>query len=188
MKRTHSISTGESQYLRKHYFDGREGFMDHGHQITTLGNRQRDRDIPEWTKHDEQIQKMLLRSFPKLRTNEDQRYKAGQWMRFIQLYWRRYSSRQIIMEEMMLTANQLKSLRSKIVRAGNGLPTDGRKKRGGPRGGDWKKRESHLQTPVVSLEELLQLEQRPECYGLQPGERHVPHSRVLKKLASKKSR
>lgn len=67
-------------------FDGQDPFMTGGHQIIKL--RTGDRVIPEWTKSDKKIQAILLRSFPKLRTDPKQRVSAARWATIIQLYYR----------------------------------------------------------------------------------------------------
>jgi hypothetical protein len=181
VKRTNPASSEDFGSLRNS-FDGSDSFM-RGHQITTLGNRKRDRCIPEWTKYDAQIQGVLSRSFPKLGTNKKQRAQAGCWSQFIYLYWRASEDRQTIMSEMRLTAEQFKTLRTRIVRAGNGLPTDGRKKRGGPRGGDWKKREGERGTPIMYM--WSGPDDEPV---LQPGEHLVPHSEALNKINRRESK
>jgi hypothetical protein len=117
-----------------------ESILD-GHQVIAIRvNRKRP---PAWTQNDEQVRAVLLRSFPKMHTDRVHRKRAGTWMRFIHLYWRYrgdggsmmsqrfvepnkvYTQRDIA-KELKITLAQLKSLRTRIVRAGKGLPTDGR--------------------------------------------------------------
>jgi hypothetical protein len=132
-------------------FDGSESYMS-GHQMLKV-RRNESRKVPEWVKSNEGIQKVLMRSFPKMneRNREGyptsqankQREQAGVWVRFIQLYWRAREPRvrevrasgtcvitqQDIATEMRMTLGQLKSLRTRIIRAGQGVRTDGRGER-----------------------------------------------------------
>lgn len=55
-------------------------------QIEKVRHRVRYYDRRTWT--DEHIRKVLLRAFPKLHTDPDQRAQAGRWARVIQLYFR----------------------------------------------------------------------------------------------------
>ena len=106
------------------------------------------RRVPEWTKSDAEIRKVLLRSFPKYNENSrvgrTQRERAGLWIRFIQLYWKQSGKNnggygrdefvepgQVITlkdlaDEMNMSLAAAKSLRTRIVRAGHGVRCDGR--------------------------------------------------------------
>jgi hypothetical protein len=119
-----------------------------GHQVWVVRQRQRSR--PEWTKRDDEIRAVLLRSFPKIRDESSalcngQRKRAGLWMRFIQLYWIQSGNNagdgssdhpfpdpgQVITlkdvaDEMKISLAAAKSLRVRIERAGRGIRCDGR--------------------------------------------------------------
>ena len=67
--------------------DGRElGPTGVGFQIKNI--RTEKRDVPEWARTNEGIQKLLLTAFPKLKINESQRKRAGRWAQVIQMYFR----------------------------------------------------------------------------------------------------
>jgi hypothetical protein len=103
--------------------DGNDQFM-RGHQIIKI--RHISRDIPEWTKTDEGIQQVILRSFPKMNSDSRQRNRAGRWALIIHLYFRMQESRTFIAEEMGLKPNTVNTLINNIKRAGAGRRADGR--------------------------------------------------------------
>jgi hypothetical protein len=79
----HKRGKGE---LRK-TIDGRElGPTGVGFQIKNI--RTEKRDVPEWARTNEGIQKLLLTAFPKLKINDSQRKRAGRWAQVIQMYFR----------------------------------------------------------------------------------------------------
>lgn len=106
--------------------DGRDGFM-RGHQI--IKKKRLRRDIPEWTKSDRKIQEILLRSFPKLRTDYKQRKLAARMARIIHLYFRVGSPRNEIVEELDINQNLFRVLLNGIRRAGKGLTKNGRERK-----------------------------------------------------------
>ena len=119
--------------LRSFYFDGNDPFMTNGHQILKI--RQGNRKIPAWAKDKRKIQAILLRSFPKLRTDVHQRARAARWMAIIQLYFRVQMTRSQVAAETKLPPNVVKMLIRNISRAASGLPSYGTKKRtGNPNG------------------------------------------------------
>lgn len=83
---------GKSLGALRRSFDGSEPFMTGGHQIKeTAGATQharRLRKIPVWALDDTQVQILLLRCFPSLKTVPEQRAKAARWARIIHLYYR----------------------------------------------------------------------------------------------------
>jgi hypothetical protein len=84
------------QQLRE-ILDGDDPFMVGGHQKSHL--RTKERKVPEWTKNNKKTQQVLLRSFPKLRTDLKQRLQAARWARIIHLYFRmQYTYRQVAAE------------------------------------------------------------------------------------------
>jgi hypothetical protein len=111
--------------------DGKEQFMRSGHQI--LVERKHKKVMPEWAKDDKEIQKILLRSFPKWRTDKKQAARAGRWARVIQLYFRIGHTHGQIAEEMSLTYKQVHDLVDRIRRAGQGFSANGTRRKLGSR-------------------------------------------------------
>lgn len=101
--------------------DGNDGFMT-AHQIKKI--RTRERDIPAWTLNDKEVRKVLLRSFPKLRTDNAQAIRAGRWMRLIHLYYRVQMSNTQVSKEMGMTLNATKMALKSIRRVARGQRTD----------------------------------------------------------------
>ena len=114
------------------------------HQTMKIATK--PRKAPEWTKTDAGIRAVLLRSFPKLREDSSvgraQSKRAGVWMRFIQLYWRQSGTNnggpgrdefvepgritlRDLADEMNISLEAAKSLRTRITRAGIGVRCDG---------------------------------------------------------------
>ncbi len=103
--------------LRKS-FDGNDPFMTQGHQILKI--RRGDRRIPTWAKDKRKIQAILLRSFPGLRTNIQQRARAARWVVIIQLYFRVQMTLTQVAEETKLPKSLVQSLIRSISRAAAG--------------------------------------------------------------------
>ena len=61
------------------------GFLS-GFQIKKI--RTEERELPEWVRTNEGIQRVLLAAFPHLQTSENQRKRAGIWARILYLYHR----------------------------------------------------------------------------------------------------
>jgi len=121
---------GVARRLRRQV-DGNDGFTS-GHQIITL--RQSNREDPEWTKSDAEIREVLRRSFPKLDTDAGQRFRAGRWMRVIQLYFRKHYTHGQIAAEMGLKYRNVESLICRIKRVSKGERANGTGMLGNPRG------------------------------------------------------
>ena len=121
---------GVARRLRRQV-DGNDGFTS-GHQIITL--RQSNREDPEWTKSDAEIREVLRRSFPKLDTDAGQRFRAGRWMRVIQLYYRKHGTEGRIAEEMGISVAAVRSLIRSIKRVTKGVSANGTGALGRPRG------------------------------------------------------
>lgn len=90
--------------------------------------------IPEWSKNDQEIQQILLRSFPKLDRDEVQRQRASRWIRVIYLHYRLCWVHSQIAEEMGLTEAQVRRIIHSIRRAAAGKRADGTGSMGGRRG------------------------------------------------------
>ena len=123
------------EQLRK-VLGGNDSFVAGGHRIVKL--RQRRRIIPEWTRSDEKIQEVLLRSFPLLQTDPKQRTKAARWASIIHFYFRlQYTYRQTA-AELGMTFYAVRQATIYIRRVAQGIWSNGRgkftgRKRGRPR-------------------------------------------------------
>jgi len=106
-------------------FDSKDGFVSSGHQIKKI--RAHSRVVPDWTADDQAVQKLLLRSFPNLKTSPYQRKFAGRWVRVIHLFYRMGLSRTEIAKEMRVRDRVIKDALRSIKRASRGLRADGRK-------------------------------------------------------------
>lgn len=102
--------------LRRH-LDVNDGFMS-AFQITKI--RTLEREIPAWTLNDKEVRKVLLRAFPKLRTNGPQAIRAGRWMRLIHLYYRVPMSNSQVAKEMDMSLNVVKKTLQHIRRVAKG--------------------------------------------------------------------
>lgn len=119
---------GELRSLR--IFAGSDSFMKGGHRIIN-SNRARvgpARKNADWAKSDKKVQKLLLRVFPKMLTDDKQRKRAGRWLRVIQLYFRYGYSYGDTAAEIGEKKKFVQDVLCRINRALQGLPCDGRKK------------------------------------------------------------
>jgi len=91
--------------------------------------RTRNHDKPLWSRNNNLIRELLLRSFPNLKISEKQRQKAGRWARVIYLYYWLGMPHNQIAEEMSIGYGALTSLLRNIRRVGNGT-TANKKLRG----------------------------------------------------------
>jgi hypothetical protein len=106
--------------LRKK-LDGSEAFMS-GHQIRKI--RTREKQIPSWTLRDKDVQKIILRAFPNMKTNKTARKRAGRWARIIYLYYRSHMTSSQISAELGETINQTKMTLKAIRRVWHGKRAD----------------------------------------------------------------
>jgi len=94
-----------------------------GHRIVKI--RRQKRPVPEWARHQKQIRGLLLRSFPRLATDQKQRKRAARWARIIHLFFvlgHTYSQVAGELDEQLLTVH--KSI-NHIRNASRGLRPDG---------------------------------------------------------------
>ena len=123
------------QQLRK-VLEGNDSFIAGGHRIVKM--RQRRRVIPEWTRSDEKIREVLLRSFPLLETDPKQRTRAARWASIIHFYFRlQYTYRQVA-AELQMTFYAVRQMTIRIRLVAQGVWTNGRgkftgRKRGRPK-------------------------------------------------------
>jgi hypothetical protein len=121
-------TNGELRALR--IFAGSDSFMKGGHQIINsnrarVGPKRKDAD---WAKSDKQVQKLLLRVFPKMAADEKQRMRAGRWLRVIQLYYRSGYSYGDAAIEIGINKKVVSDILCRISRALRGRPCSGKKK------------------------------------------------------------
>lgn len=123
--RNSSLSTRQNdfRYLSQQ-LDVHDGFMT-GHEIKKAKGAQENRVPPGWALDDEKIKQILLRSFPKMQTNEAQRKKAGRWLRAIHLYYRMGLLRPVVIKELKISFTAWKALIRSIRRAAQGVRADG---------------------------------------------------------------
>jgi hypothetical protein len=123
------------QQLRR-VFEGSDPFMGGkgggGHQI--VGPRKRKRQVPLWAQNTEKIKAILIRSFPKLKTDLKQRARAARWARVIHLYYRLGWTYTQVAEELEMKPGNLHNMTVSIRRAANGLRANGTGKLAGKRG------------------------------------------------------
>jgi hypothetical protein len=107
------------QWLRG-FFDGKEPFMS-GHQIIKRAGRSqhsaRLQRTPAWAMDDKAIQKLLLRSFPKLKTDLLQRARAARRYWIIYLYFRASWTSGQIASQLGLTDKKVRKVISRIRNA-----------------------------------------------------------------------
>lgn len=84
-----------------------------------------EREVPEWAKTNEGIQKILLTAFPRLQTDIIQRKRAGRWAQVINLYFRKGWSRSEVAEAMGEKDLIVKMLVRSIGRVADGKRADG---------------------------------------------------------------
>jgi hypothetical protein len=114
--------------------DGSDPFMTDGHQIISPRSDSRKK-VPAWSKDDDAVKKLLLCSFPKLKTNIKHRAGAARWMRIIHMYYRVGLTVGHIAEELHAKPNVIKRVLISIRRAANGKSAAkglARQKRGRP--------------------------------------------------------
>jgi len=110
-------------------FGGDSQFMN---AYQTKRIRTRAREIPAWTLDDKEVQKVLLRAFPKWRTNRRQSQQAARWASIINLYFRmEKSNRQVGLElEPKMKPKNVELIVASIRRVARGHRADNK----GPRG------------------------------------------------------
>jgi hypothetical protein len=101
-----------------------EGFAAGGHQIVRA--RTYKRKIPAWALNDTEVQKVLLRAFPRLATDDRQRDSAGRWITVIHWYFRLGYTRGQIADEFATTTERIKGVIRSIYRVSKGRRADGK--------------------------------------------------------------
>lgn len=122
MKKTRDYSNSAPE-LRE-IFDSNDPFMSSGHQVKRRRSGQ-NRATPAWVKSSQQVQALLLRSFPRLKTDPKQRWRAARWARVIHLYFTLMLPFGQVLEEIGTTRNTLLALLRSIRRVSENLRADG---------------------------------------------------------------
>lgn len=91
----------------------------------TLKVRRGNREAPDWALNDKTIQEILLRAFPKLKTDDVQRQRAGRWARVIQIYFRSGKSYRETAHELGEKLTTVHRVIQRIRRTVAGRPTNG---------------------------------------------------------------
>lgn len=105
-------------------FDSNDPFMTGGHRLLKM--RRYQRSVPEWARSDEEVRKLLLRSFPKLQDNDLQRKRAAVWTRVIHLYFRLGYTYSYVAGEMELSDKKIENVVQAIHYAASGKTAKGR--------------------------------------------------------------
>jgi hypothetical protein len=118
--------------LRK-VMDGNDSFMQ-GHQIYKI--RRIKKSVPDWARSNKEVQKILLRSFPKLADDVRQRNRAATWALVIHMYFRVNCTHREISKQIKKPISSVKSTIRAIKRAAIGLRANGSGSRGLTPGGN----------------------------------------------------
>lgn len=121
------------EQLRQH-LDSNDPFMSRGHSIIKIRKGWRKKQVPEWATNDRSIQALVLRSFPKLKSDNEQRRRAGRWVRVINLYFRMGWTRGQIADELETTPTIIRSIVQAIRRVAAGRKANGTGYLGAPKG------------------------------------------------------
>lgn len=111
----------------------------HGYQI--LSPDQEDIFIPEWTKSNAEIQRVICSAFPRFETNERQQFFARRWAAVIYLFWRLRYSEGDIADELRVSVETVNWIIAAAKRVSQGKRTDGQE-RSASKSGRPKKRKS----------------------------------------------
>ena len=108
--------------------DRRDNFQA-GHGIRG-GPTLRMRKIPKWMYHEKSVGEVLLRAFPKLRTDERQRQSAARWAGIILLYFKSGWKAEDVAEKLDISRKKVYDTAQRITRSGAGLRTTGKQRTG----------------------------------------------------------
>jgi len=101
------------------------------------GKRSQRREAPTWALNDKAIRKILLRSFPKLSSDDKQHRAAARWAHVIYLFWHLKLTIGQIALELNVNIDTVRALIRSIKRVAKGQRADGSgilgHKRGRPR-------------------------------------------------------
>jgi hypothetical protein len=121
MARDIKLTRNKDMIKLRRRMDVNDNFMN-AFQITKT--RTMEREIPAWTLNDKEVQKVLLRAFPRLRTDNKAAICAGRWMRLIHLYYRVQMPNFQVAKEMNMSLNVVKTTLSHIRRVAKGRRAD----------------------------------------------------------------
>ena len=132
--------------------DGGDSLVSGGHQVLrTAGATQhakRLQRIPVWANDDAKVQDLILRVFPKWRTDVVQRTRAAKWVFIITHYFRMGETSSSIAEALSVTKDKIDDTIRSINRAADGRRTDTGEIRGGRQRGRPKKNHAGIETPM----------------------------------------
>jgi hypothetical protein len=112
--------------------DGNDGFMS-AHQIKKVRVLIGQKDTPPWSASDVEVRRVLLTTFPRLKTNYRERQAAARWNRAIMLVYRMGMPYNHAAAELGIKVGTLRSLLRNIRRAAKGLRSDtNTPRKGGP--------------------------------------------------------
>lgn len=117
-------------------FDAKDSFMK-GHDVRGKPSStftRRSHNLPLWIRDKKAIQELLLKVFPKLRTDPRQQERAGRWARVIQLFFRFPLPARMVAGEMGISEKMVYDIALRIKRAAAGLRTTGRPRTAGKPG------------------------------------------------------
>lgn len=80
---------------------------------------------PLWVRNEKKVAALILRSFPKAKTNKGQREAAARWASVIHLYYRMGYTRSQIAHEIGSTETKVSGIIRSITRVSKGLRADG---------------------------------------------------------------
>jgi hypothetical protein len=106
----------------RNMMDGGEQFMS-GHGIVKA--RTYKRRIPEWALSDKEVRKVILRAFPRMKSDSEQRALAARWASVIHLYFRVGYTRSQIAEEIGSSTDKIHGVIRSILRVSKGLRANG---------------------------------------------------------------
>ena len=104
-------------------FDSNDSFMSRCRLKKRRSSQ--NREMPAWVKNPQQVQALLLRSFPRLKTDPKQRLRAARWARVIHLYFTLMLPFGDVLEEIGTTRNTLLALLRSIRRVAENRRADG---------------------------------------------------------------
>lgn len=102
----------------RHVVDKNDQFFE-GHQINKT--RTREKGIPSWATDNKETQALLLRAFPKLKTNAAQRKRAARWATVITLFYRMNLSNSQVAAELRTTVSVIDCLLQRMRHVAKGL-------------------------------------------------------------------
>ncbi len=109
-------------------FDRKDNFQTgHGRRG---GPTLRMRKMPKWMNDEKDIRTLLLRVFPRLKTDSRQEKSALRWLGIIHWYFKMGYSARSVAEKLNISEKKVYDTAQRITRAGAGLRTTGKQRTG----------------------------------------------------------